>query len=217
MPAKLPRMSSRLARSSPRYPPPRSPKFPSFLARVLSTRVSLFSVGSVEIISNKGPVIDYTKQDAKKAIPEKSVDFLFDTTGQTSEFLPLMVPKTSFIVSISTMPSGTTMQNSQSMQLHPDKPTVPFAIKLFLNGADALLRFKAKRYDTEYKYIFMDPNGKDLADIKGWVEEGKIKPVVCLKADLHDLEKVKEAAGATYSGKGVIGKTVFEVIPDQAQ
>lgn len=188
------------------------------MARASSTRVSLLHPSPFPSnYSNNEAVIDYTKQDPKTAIPQKSVDFLFDTTGQTSEFLPLMVPKTSFIVSISTMPSGTTMQNSQSMQLHPDKPTVPFAIKLFLNGADAFLRFKAKRYDTEYKYIFMDPNGKDLTDIKSWVEEGKIKPVVGLKADLHDLEKVKEAAGATYSGKGVIGKTVFEVIPDQAQ
>lgn len=159
-------------------------------------------------------VIDYTKVDPKSSIPKESVDFLFDTTGQTKDFLHLMVPKTSSIVSISTVPSATTMQNSQSMREHPDKPTVPFAAKLFLNGTDALLRFRAGRYGVDYKYIFMDPIGSELEELKGFVEQGKLKPVVGQTVDFHDLAKVKEAATATFSGKGVMGKTVFEVVPE---
>lgn len=61
------------------------------------------------------PVIDYTKDDPAAIIPRGSIDFILDTTGEAMKHLSLMVPSTSTIVSISTLPSGTQLQQSPVM------------------------------------------------------------------------------------------------------
>lgn len=155
-------------------------------------------------------VIDYTKDDPLKTIPAGSVDFIFDTTGQATEFMPLLVKGSGMVVSISTAPSGATLQNSSIMDT-PEKPRLPIVARVFLDATDQVRKLKARYYGVEYKYIFMDPNGKDLALLKYAAEEGKLRPVVGLRVDLGDIGKVREACWQTYKGKGGLGKTVFEV------
>lgn len=131
--------------------------------------------------------------------------------GQATELMPLVVKDTGMVVSISTMPSGATLQNSGVMDV-PGKPRLPVAMRVFLDAADGIRRLKAWRHGVEYKYLFLDPNGKDLALLKEQVEAGHVRPIVGLTADLHDIEKVREACWQTYKGKGGLGKTVFEVV-----
>lgn len=157
-------------------------------------------------------VIDYTKEDPSNVIPRSSVDFMFDTTGQAMQFLSLMVPSTGYIVSISTTPSATTLQASSVMQ-RPDKPVIPLFGRVFLNASDALRRLRAWRWGVTYLYWFLDPNGEDLETLKGFVEEGKVVPVVGAKVDMKDIDKVREACHLSYEGKGGLGKTVLELIP----
>lgn len=158
-------------------------------------------------------VIDYTKQKISEAIPPKSVDFCFDTTGQSMEFLSRMVPSTSMIVSISTTPSASTLQTSSVMR-RPDNPRIPFAGRVFLDAADAVRRLRAWRWGVTYMYHFLDPNREDLDTLSGYVENGKVKPVVGARVDMRDIKVVREACDQTYKGKGGLGKTVFEVIQD---
>lgn len=162
-------------------------------------------------------MIDYTKTDPLKAIPAQSVDFIFDTTGQATDFMPLLVKGSGLVVSIATTPSGATLQNSSVMDT-PDKPRLPVVARVFLDATDGLRKLKARFYGVEYKYIFINPNGKDLTDLKDAADEGKLRPVVGLRVDLCNIEKVREACWQTYKGKGGVGKTVFEVKQDtQAQ
>lgn len=144
------------------------------------------------------------------AIPRGSVDFILDTTSQAMAFLSLMVPGTSSIVSVSTVPSGRQMQDAPIMR-RPGNPQVPWLPYLFLNLLDGVSRWRARRWGVEYQYMFLDTKGKDLRELAGYVEQGKLKPVVGTRADLKDLEGVKKVAGMVYAGKGGIGKTVIKV------
>lgn len=126
------------------------------------------------------------------------------------KFLSLMTPSTSTIVSISTLPSGTQLQQSAVMR-RPDQPKMPLWIYYGLNLMDAVSKFRARRWGVDYQYMFLDSTGKDLDEIAGFVEQGLLKPVVGSKADLQDLEGVKKLAGLAYAGKGGLGKAIIEV------
>lgn len=126
-------------------------------------------------------------------------------------FLSLMVPATGLIVSISTTPSATTLQSSGIMQ-RPDHPRIPLLVRILLDGMDRLRRLRAWRWGVEYKYMFMHPGAEDLDALTGYVEEGKLVPVVGAKVDLRDIAQVREACEQTYKGKGGLGKTVLEII-----
>ena len=129
------------------------------------------------------------------------------------QFLSLMVPSTSFIVSVSTTPSATTLQGASIMK-RPDNPRIPLAGRLFLNSVDALRRLWAKRWGVTYMYWFLQPNGKDLDTLSTFVQEGKLLPVVGSMVDIKNIEKVREACMSSYKGKGGIGKTVIQVIAE---
>lgn len=173
-------------------------------------RVCAPETASVRTHANHITVIDYTKDDPLMVIPAQSVDFIFDTTGQAVEFLPLLTKGSGLVVSIATMPSGYTLQNSSVMDT-PDRPRLPLAARLFLDGTDAVRKLKAFYYGVGYQYMFLDPNGKDLAVLRELVEAGLLRPVVGARVDLQDIEKVREACWQAYKGKGAIGKTVLEV------
>jgi NADPH:quinone reductase-like Zn-dependent oxidoreductase len=155
-------------------------------------------------------VIDYTKDDPKNIIQPGSVDFLFDTVGLSIDYLHLMQPKTSCIVSIATMPSGSQLQDSSLMKL-PHHPVVPLHFRLALNMLDFIRKLRARRYGVAYSYIFLDPNGNDLDTLTRHVEEGKLKPVVGTTVNLSDIEAVRKACQVVYSGQGGLGKAVIKV------
>lgn len=146
-------------------------------------------------------------------IPPRSVDFIFDTTGQAMQFLSLVVPSTGSIVSVSTMPSGTQFQNSGVMR-RPENPRLPWLVMMGLNAADAVRRARAWRWGVGYEYMFLDPKGEDLMILGRAVEEGRLRPVVGAKVDMRDVEGVRKACGKVFDGKGGIGKTVFEVVKE---
>jgi NADPH:quinone reductase-like Zn-dependent oxidoreductase len=156
-------------------------------------------------------VIDYTKNDPTEVISPKSVDFILDTTGQAMQFLSLMNPSNSLIISISTQPSGAQLQES-SMMRRPENPRLPWYANMALTLADAIRKFRARRWGVEYSYLFLDSNAEDLETITKYVEEGKLVPVIGTRVDMHDIEKVREACMLTYNGKGGLGKTVIDVI-----
>jgi hypothetical protein len=146
-----------------------------------------------------------------KIIPRGSVDFIIDTTAQAMLFLSLMTPSTSSIISISTLPSGTQLQEAPLMN-RPDNPRLPWLIRLTLNAMDSVKKFRAWRWGVHYEYMFLDPNGKDLDSLSKYVEEGSLSPVVGSRVNIRDLDKVREACNIVYKGKGGIGKVVIDII-----
>ncbi len=127
------------------------------------------------------------------------------------QFLSLMVRSTGQIVSISTKPSATTLQASSVMK-RPDNPRIPLIGRIFLDTDDAIRRLRASRWGVKYMYWFLQPNGEDLKTLAGYVEEGKLVPVVGARVNMRSIDDVREAAMLVYKGKGGLGKTTFEVI-----
>jgi NADPH:quinone reductase-like Zn-dependent oxidoreductase len=159
---------------------------------------------------NPFEVIDYTKSDPSQKIESGSVDFLFDTVGSSMEFLSLMKPQSGCIVSVSTMPSGTQLQDSSIMDL-PHKPTVPLAFKTALNLMDCVRKLRARRYGVEYTYMFLESSGQDLDELRKYVEDGRLRTVVGTTVELSDISAVQNACQVVYDGKGGLGKMVIKV------
>lgn len=184
-----------------------------FKAGKVITTVSTKKVPLVHQLLGDGvvdQVIDYTKESPNTVISRSSVDFCLDTTGQAMDFLSLMVPKTSLIISISTTPSGTQLQAADFMN-RPDRPRLPWWGRMILNAMDAVRQARAWRWGVQYSYFFLGTNAEDLETLTRYVEEWKVRPVVGSRVPFGNLEKVKEAAEQVYDGKGGIGKTVILV------
>lgn len=155
-------------------------------------------------------VIDYTKENPTKAITPRSVDFVFDTMGQAMDMLPIMRGKYSVIVSVSTLPSGQTLQNAPIMRGRK-RPSVPLYARIFLDLGDAYRRWRAWCWGVTYMYIFLEPNAKDLEKMTQWVEDGKVKAVVGTTVQMQDINGTIKALEVVAKGKGGLGKTVIKV------
>lgn len=138
------------------------------------------------------------------------MDFLFDTIGSAMEYLCLMKPQSGRIVSVATMPSGDQLQDSSILDV-PNKPKMPAVFRMGLNALDCVRKLRARRYGVEYSYMFLESSGQDLDELRGYVEEGRLKTVVGNVVELSDIEAVRSACQVVYSGKGGIGKVVVRV------
>lgn len=125
--------------------------------------------------------------------------------------LPVMKEKDSYIVSISTLPSGHTLQNAPIMR-GKKSPSVPFYARIFLDLGDTYRRWWASRWGVTYMYIFLEPNAKDLEKMTRWAEDGKIKAVVGTTVKMHDIHTTIKALDVVFKGKGGFGKTIIEVV-----
>lgn len=129
------------------------------------------------------------------------------------EYLCLMRKGTGCIISISTTPSGSQLQDSAVMRL-PHHPTVPLIPRIALNLMESVRRFRASRYGVSYSYMFLEPSGEDLDTLRGYAEEGKLKQVVGTTVNIRDIEEVRKACEVVYSNRGGLGKTVIRVVGD---
>ncbi|KAL4807990.1 hypothetical protein BDV18DRAFT_158110 [Aspergillus unguis] len=190
-----------------------------FHAGKVITTVSTAKVAKLKEYLGEGTidqVIDYTKSDPRDVIEHGTVDLLFDTVGLAMECLCLMRPKTSRLISVSTLPSGDQLQESSLLKL-PHDPVIPFPFRMALNVLDRIRRLRAYRYSTEYSYMFLQSSGKDLEELTRYVEEGKLRTVVGTTVDLRDIEAVRQACEVVYNGRGGLGKLVIRVLTLKAR
>ena len=147
-------------------------------------------------------IVDYTKQKTVDVTGKRSVDFMFDTVGETIKSLGLM-RKGGAIVSVSMGPNGTDFKKKN--------PTLPAYIAYILNVVDWALRTYTWFFGVNYKALVLVGNAKDLERLGGWVEEGKLKPIVGSVDKLSDLEGVRKGCQQCLEGKGGVGKFVVEI------
>lgn len=98
-------------------------------------------------------IIDYTKQDIKKALGARKVDFLFDTMGQTLS-LASIVKKSGVIVTISTVPGGSKI--NENGMFHAN-----FVMKTLLDLIDWFFGKFTSFYGLHYDYLFMEPSSTE--------------------------------------------------------
>lgn len=177
-------------------------------ARVITT-VSTPKVPRVSELLGEGTVdqvVDYVTQDVLKEVEKGSVDFFFDTMRQAVRYVSLVKPETGLVVSISTFPSG-----DQAAVVYPNTPWV---LKVVLNVMDWYYRWRVQQWGVKYVFAWVDPkhSGERLARLAGWMEEGKLRPVVGRTAKLEDLKAVIEGCQEVQSGKGGVGKFVIKMV-----
>lgn len=118
------------------------------------------------------------------------------------DYLSLIRPKTGYMVSISTIPRGDDFADLGSLK-------ITFLARKLLNLADNVNKWRASRWDVKYKYLVMQPSGKDLEQLREYVESGKLRPVIGNTVHYQDVEAVRKGCDVVYRGKGGIGKTVI--------
>ncbi|MFT6845524.1 MAG: NADPH:quinone reductase-like Zn-dependent oxidoreductase [Flavobacteriales bacterium] len=106
-------------------------------------------------------VIDYKTEDYKTIV--KNVDIVFDTLGQnyTVEAFQVLKKGGKVVSIIGPMDEGTAKMFGMADYKMPE---------------DLVAQIAAK--EAKYQYIFMQPNGTHLAQIKTLVENEKIKPII---------------------------------------
>ncbi|WP_247387030.1 MULTISPECIES: NADP-dependent oxidoreductase [unclassified Bradyrhizobium] len=84
-------------------------------------------------------------------------------------------------------------------------------LNILLRGICALLGMKinklAKKTGTHYTFVFLEPSGKQLAEIADLVEKGKIKPVI---DRVFPMDQVREAFAYVALGR-TKGKVVLKI------
>ena len=176
-----------------------------FGAGKVITTLSTAKIPKIKALMGNGSpdqTVDYTSENVKKTIGKGTVDFMFDTVGQTLSLLPVM-KKGGVIVSISTLPSGRLMRQGN--------PDMKLWLVYMLNIADWCFRTWTSWMGVNYSYLSVSCNTKNLNQLAGWVDEGKIKPVVGMQVKLSDIEGVRKGCQQIYDAKGGVGKFVIEI------
>jgi NADPH:quinone reductase-like Zn-dependent oxidoreductase len=121
------------------------------------------STGNVEWVKELGAdrVIDYKTEDYKTIV--KDADIVYDTLGQeyTSEAFQVVKQGGQVISVVGPLDEDTAkMFGMEDYQLPEELATL------------------SDDKEASYKFIFMHPNGSQLAEIKTMVEDEKIKPII---------------------------------------
>jgi NADPH:quinone reductase-like Zn-dependent oxidoreductase len=176
-----------------------------FGAKTVVTSLSPSKIRMVEeLMGERGPdvIVNYQKEKTVDVTGKGRVDFMFDTVGETIKGLDV-VKKGGCIVSISTAPHGTSFKKKN--------PGLPTYLEYILNVVDWVFRTYTGWWGVNYQYLVMQGNAKDLERLRGWVGEGKVKPVVGNVVKLSDIEGVRKGCQQILDGKGGVGKFVVEI------
>jgi len=140
--------------------------------------------------------IDYASQKFEEVA--RDCDVVLDTQGGDTLIRSFACVKPGgVLVSIGSIPDAIT---AEEMELGP-------MIKAGLWFMNRKFRALAKARGITYRYLFMKPDGVELARIAGLVEQGAIKPQV---ERTFPLDQVRDAFAAVESGR-TRGKIVVQV------
>jgi len=137
------------------------------------------STRNVELVRELGAddVVDYTKEDVGRL---GQLDAVFDTLGGASEIQALgLVKRGGVVVGIGGLPDVDFARSSMPWWAPP-------AIWL----ATARRRRAAARAGARFVYLFMRPDGAQLAELGAWIDAGTLRPV------LHRTYRFAEVADA---------------------
>jgi alcohol dehydrogenase len=137
------------------------------IGKILGLRVATTtSTRNVELVRGLGAdeVIDYTRREP---LPE-DLDAVFDTLGGASE-----------LASIAAVRRGGTVVGIGGL---PDAAFAREWLPAWVRPALWLLTGKrrraAARRGVTFTYLFMRPDGAELAELAGWIDAGKLRPLL---------------------------------------
>ena len=120
-------------------------------------------------------VVDYTKHE-----PLPTVDAVFDSLGSASELSSLAHTKPGgTVVGIGGLPDGAFA-----------RAMLPAYARPVIWLATLRRRRAAKRSGAQFRYLFMRPDGEQLAELARWIDAGTLRPI------LHRTYRLDEFAEA---------------------
>lgn len=149
-------------------------------------------------------IIDYRSENFEEVLAGEDFDMAFDTMNQAAQFGGLL--KTGGkVVSISGTPTIEAITSSGKLFNNPSLLVRAF---MFMSRNRAAAK-AAKKAGGTWEYIFMVPDGSDLAEIGKYVESGAIVPVIDTEA--ASLDEFQVAVDKLFSGHSK-GKCVVKVV-----
>lgn len=138
------------------------------IARKLGAHVlATASTKNLELLRSLGAheAIDYTTGAAEEL---RDLDVVFDTLGGDSEVRSLgQVKRGGVVVGVSGLPDVAFARTS-----------MPAFIRPVIWLATGRRRRAAKRAGAEFRYLFMRPDGAQLAELAAWIDDGSLRPLL---------------------------------------
>lgn len=142
-------------------------------------------------------IIDYKSTNFEDVIQD--YDVVFDTQGgKTLEKSLTVLKRGGRVISIAGPPDRNFAETLD----------VNFLLKCIIPMLSFPIRRKAKKLGVHYSFLFMQPNGQQLAEITKLVESEKIKPVV---DKIYDFVDIKDAFDYVNTGR-TKGKVVIKMM-----
>ena len=165
------------------------------IAKILGLDVTTTtSTKNVDFVRSLGAdhVVDYTKQEP---LPT-GLDAVFETLGGDSELAALAAVKSGgIVVGIGGLPDGEFAREWLPAFARP-------AIWLMTRRR----RAAAKTANARFRYLFMRPDGEQLAELARWIDDGKLKPQLHRTYRLDEFrEAFAELERGRARGKIVLG------------
>jgi NADPH:quinone reductase-like Zn-dependent oxidoreductase len=166
------------------------------IAKILGLHVTTTtSTKNVDFVRSLGAddVVDYTRHEP---LPT-GLDAVFDTLGGASELASLAaVTPGGVVVGIGGMPDGVFA-----------RAHLPVFTRPVIWLATAKRRRAAARAGARFVYLFMRPDGAELAELAAWIDAGRLRPVL---HRTYPLAEVREAFAELERGRAR-GKIVVTI------
>jgi alcohol dehydrogenase len=166
------------------------------IAKILGLHVTTTtSTKNVDFVRQLGAdaVVDYTKHEPLPA----GQDAVFDTLGGASELASLAaVARGGIVVGIGGMPDAAFARAS-----------LPVLARPVIWLATGKRRRAAARAGARFVYLYMRPDGAQLAELAGWIDAGRLRPVL---HRTYPFAEVREAFAELERGRAR-GKIVVTI------
>ncbi len=170
------------------------------IGKVLGLRVAATtSTRNVELVRGLGAdeVIDYTKHEPLPGALDELYDAVFDTLGGASELTSIAAARRGgTVVGIGGLPDGAFAREWLPVWVRP-------ALWLMTRKR----RRAAARAGVTFTYLFMRPDGEQLAELAGWIDAGELRPLLhaTFGFTLDDVRAAfRELEGGRARGKIVV-------------
>jgi len=143
------------------------------------------STKNVELVKRLGAdhVVDYTKQEPLPG----DLDAVFDTLGTTERASIAACKRGGIVVGIGGLPDAAFARER-----------LPWFARPAVAIATLSRTRAAARAGVRYRYLFMRPDGKELAELASWIDAGKLRPIV---HRTYPLAEVREAFAELERGR----------------
>jgi alcohol dehydrogenase len=164
------------------------------IGKILGLRVATTtSTRNIELVRGLGAdeVIDYTRGEP---LP-RELDAVLDTLGGASELASIAaVARGGVVVGVGGLPDAAFA-----------RARLPAWVRPGLWLATARRRRAEARAGVRFVYLFMRPDGEQLAELAGWIDAGKLRPLLHRTFPLAEVrDAFRELEGGRARGKIVV-------------